>query len=112
MTPSQTDTLLGAVGSLREDMGRRFEDVKCDLQEVKGQLTLVDSRVSKIEVAEAIAAALVVAAKKVVDEKDRDLGMHTLTYRWRVTIAIAAVGASLAGIGQVMSAIHLFGMGQ
>jgi hypothetical protein len=112
MTPTQVDTLLFAVKDLREDMGDRFEHVRLDLAEVKGQLKLVDGRVGKVELAEAVAAALVAAAKVNADQKVSEAGLHVLAYRWRVGIVIAAVGATLAAIGQILSGLRLFGFGQ
>lgn len=112
MTPTQADTLLLAVKDLRDDMGRRLDDVKTNLRGVNARLDVVDSRIGKVEMTEAIASALVVAAKSVADQKNKDLESHALSYRWRVTIAIAAIGATLAAIGQVLSGLRLFGFGQ
>jgi hypothetical protein len=98
MTPTQTDILLGRIDKVGDDlladMGRRFEDVKEDFRGVNKRLDVVDSRIGTVETTQAIAKALVVAAKEVADARSDDVGRHVLTYRFKVGIAIAALGGA------------------
>lgn len=97
MTPTQTDTLLSAVRDLRDDMGRRFEDVRCDLTEVKAQLTIADSRLTKVETTAAIAADRIIQAKELVDRTNENIESHTLSFRWRIGLIATAGMAMLFG---------------
>lgn len=105
MTPTQTDILLNRIDKvgddLRDDMGRRFGDVKEDFREVKAALAVVDSRIGKVEREQDIAKDRVVQAKIVADERSEEIEKHVLSYRFKVGIAVAALG----GVGYLLDAI-------
>ena len=84
MPPDLAAELLGAVNAMRTEMDRR-------LKEINGKLDGVCEDVVKLKTDQAVEAAL-------AEQSRQDSSEHVLSFRWRVTVAIAASGAVLATV--------------
>lgn len=87
MTASEINTLIGMVTQFRADMTARFNGVD-------GRLDVVDSRIGKIELSREVEHALAIAAKNAAERAEDVDKEHTLSYRWRMGIALAAAGSA------------------
>ena len=97
-----SSSVLGAQAQLRRDVARWFGEMNAKLETVDCKVDKIDDRIGTIEQARSVEAALAVQAKEfLAAQRTSDLEKeekHALSFRFRVTIVVAAAGAVLAAI--------------
>ena len=92
------NTTLGAVNGLRDEMSRRFGTVTTDIASLDAKLDSVCFQVATLETDRRVDEA-------VARVRDEVAQAHTLGFRWRVGIVVAASSAFGAAAVGILSAL-------
>ena len=99
MPPDLAAELLGAVNAMRTEMDRRLGGIAVSVDRLDAKLDGVCDQVEAIEQSRQVEAAL-------ARQRNETALSHTLDWRWRIGIAVAAAGG-LGGF--VLAIVNLIG---